>query len=1009
MSKVQRTLEPSFNFPSPKPRQFLAVLLKNFTLLYQSFVGMLSIFVVVIILSSVLGYLHGFYVANYKPSTSVTSNDVLKFPVEGSPANINFNIFASIANEKTLGTCTNTTVCTGYLAGFNLLWQGQNINQLRYQKAPLPNIQNAASYQSLYWYPYFTVKTTGYEDYAAYQAKAVVSIMEGYMKASIQPTPSSPPPSDWFNHTNTVSMYQETDMYSTGIFYTAFTNTNKVVNNYYISGYTSHQTSLGYGVTNFQRYCGTQYAMFQNTLRFHFNPANTISPPTVFGYYKQFWATTQDSGADPSTPIFQCFLLPLSFYLLIPIFAFQFSQEKGDGLISLQQMMGLRYYPRFYADFTFALIVAFVLGIIITAIYGGTKMELITSNSPVGWFFCFILFILNVPILSQLIASVTDSGRLSSIVAIIIILAFSAGGFMLVSQSYDSDDPDNLVNPWLSLVPGFGPVVQVILMSQLIVTQKSENFLTNDQISFLHSQNPSLSQQAGYNMAISLLISYLVLFLYQGISIYLDKITPRKNGIPEHPMFFLYHVYVRACVKNNILPQEISFRKGFWAIGQIFINPKVLLVSQKEVDTFLIKNRKDDQVEDEDSEIEKSGGSTTFDYLRGKSETKDMRSTSDQSQTKNIQKAINARNKLSSNDPDLANEKKLVEQNIASNGTKALVKLVNLKKTFPGTRQTAAKHAVKGIYYVVGENECLCLLGGNGCGKTTQINMISMLFKPTSGTAYVCGSSITDSSQKQQIQDNLGICPQFDILYPTMSIRQHLQFYAKIKGTDSKIESEHISDLLDAVELTQYSNKASKKLSGGMKRRLSIAIALCNRPKVLIFDEPSSGLDVSTRRQLWNVILKARTGRAILLTTHAMEEAECLSTRIAIMAEGKIRSIGAQQHLQHKFGTGYQLRICANKDKLQPSQQGVYVGSVYLSSDLEQQVHSKILDVSRGLILTSCYQGQMVYAVPPELKVSMIFGEMETLMKNPDSGISDWGLNQTSLESVFMKVVSNSY
>ena len=125
-----------------------------------------------------------------------------------------------------------------------------------------------------------------------------------------------------------------------------------------------------------------------------------------------------------------------------------------------------------------------------------------------------------------------------------------------------------------------------------------------------------------------------------------------------------------------------------------------------------------------------------------------------------------------------------------------------------------------------------------------------------------------------------------------MTIKQHLRFYARIKGVSSNIREEHINDLLAAVELTEKADTASKKLSGGMKRRLSIAIALACKPKVLIFDEPSSGLDVRTRRELWNVIIKARQGRAVLLTTHAMEEAECLSTRIAIMATGKIRCIG---------------------------------------------------------------------------------------------------------------------
>jgi len=249
---------------------------------------------------------------------------------------------------------------------------------------------------------------------------------------------------------------------------------------------------------------------------------------------------------------------------------------------------------------------------------------------------------------------------------------------------------------------------------------------------------------------------------------------------------------------------------------------------------------------------------------------------------------------MSSRDPDLEAERQMTFQGIAaSNGQAPLVRLLNLCKTYPSTRYTPEKRAVQNVTYTVGENECLCLLGANGCGKTTQINMLCMLFKPTSGTAYICGKSITDRRSHEYIQSNLGVCPQFDILYPTMTIRQHLRFYARIKGISKELQEEHIEDLLAAVELTEKADQGTKKLSGGMKRRLSIAIALACKPKVLIFDEPSSGLDVKTRRELWNVIIKARQGRAVLLTTHAMEEAECLSTRIAIMAAAKIRCIGA--------------------------------------------------------------------------------------------------------------------
>ena len=227
-----------------------------------------------------------------------------------------------------------------------------------------------------------------------------------------------------------------------------------------------------------------------------------------------------------------------------------------------------------------------------------------------------------------------------------------------------------------------------------------------------------------------------------------------------------------------------------------------------------------------------------------------------------------------------------------------------------------------------------------------------------------------------------------------MTIRQHLRFYARIKGVSADIREEHINDLLAAVELTDKADTATKKLSGGMKRRLSIALALACKPKVLIFDEPSSGLDVRTRRELWNVIIRARQGRAVLLTTHAMEEAECLSTRIAIMATGKIRCIGNVSSLQKKFGSGYQLTVCVDKEKTTKAINPIYVGSVYLCSVGEQNAHQRIIkDIDPGLVLVSCYQGQMVYVVPENTIISELFGKMEMIVRDTESGICDWGLN----------------
>jgi ABC-type multidrug transport system ATPase subunit len=179
---------------------------------------------------------------------------------------------------------------------------------------------------------------------------------------------------------------------------------------------------------------------------------------------------------------------------------------------------------------------------------------------------------------------------------------------------------------------------------------------------------------------------------------------------------------------------------------------------------------------------------------------------------------------------------------------------------------------------------------------------------------------------------NIGVCPQFDIFYPDLSCREHLLFYARLKGLAGKAEQLHVNEILTSVGLTQAANRQAKALSGGMRRRLSMGIALIGRPRLLFLDEPTTGLDPLTRRQLWDVFLQIREDRrsghqarpdsatgkgksledgglSIVLTTHAMDEADVLCDRIGIMSNGQLKCIGPQEYLKQKFSIHYALTV----------------------------------------------------------------------------------------------------
>mmetsp|Transcript_331 Transcript_331/g.689 ORF Transcript_331/g.689 Transcript_331/m.689 type:complete len:1928 (+) Transcript_331:176-5959(+) len=233
------------------------------------------------------------------------------------------------------------------------------------------------------------------------------------------------------------------------------------------------------------------------------------------------------------------------------------------------------------------------------------------------------------------------------------------------------------------------------------------------------------------------------------------------------------------------------------------------------------------------------------------------------------------------------------------------INIVDLRKSFNTT--AGIKHAVDGLNLQMFNNQITCLLGHNGAGKTTTIAMLTGLIDPTSGSASVNGHDV--AKEMGTIRKNLGVCPQHDILYPDLTVREHLRLFGKFKGVpSSKLEAE-IEDMIREVGLVEKRNELSKNLSGGMKRKLSVGIAFIGGSSVVLLDEPTSGMDPFSRRFTWNVIRKMREGRTIILTTHFMDEADLLGDRIAIMADGKLRCAGSSLFLKQQFGVGYMMAI----------------------------------------------------------------------------------------------------
>ena len=304
---------------------------------------------------------------------------------------------------------------------------------------------------------------------------------------------------------------------------------------------------------------------------------------------------------------------------------------------------------------------------------------------------------------------------------------------------------------------------------------------------------------------------------------------------------------------------------------------------------------------------------------------------------------------------------------------------VGLHKKYDGA---GGKIAVHDLSLVVYEDECFGLLGPNGAGKTTTISMWTGLYPPTAGHCTICGHDLL--TEMSTINQLMGVCPQFDILWPSLEIFETLRFYAMLKGVPKAEWHGEAMDSAASVDLTHVIFRTVGKLSGGMKRRVSLAISLVGNPKCVFLDEPTTGLDPQTKRAMWTLIDSFKQGgRCIVLTTHSMEEADALCGRIGIMAHGKLRCVGSSLHLKSKHGDGFKLQAAY-------AQQSREAAIAFLESV-----------VPTGTLIED-FAGICVYRVPQsDVVLSDLFAKME---RHADASIMDWAVRCGSLEEVFLSI-----
>ena len=222
-------------------------------------------------------------------------------------------------------------------------------------------------------------------------------------------------------------------------------------------------------------------------------------------------------------------------------------------------------------------------------------------------------------------------------------------------------------------------------------------------------------------------------------------------------------------------------------------------------------------------------------------------------------------------------------------------------KTVDLTKKYKDLTAVDGLNLTVRQGELMSLLGVNGAGKTTTIKMLTGLTKPTSGEAYLLGKNIM--AESAAVKSAIAVSPQETAVAPNLTVKENLELMAGVHGFSKDEIKVKISELCKRFDLKNIENKRAGKLSGGWQRRLSIAMALISDPRILFLDEPTLGLDVLARSELWDMIRALKGKMTVILTTHYMEEAEALSDRVAIMKSGRLLLTGTPAEIKAHAGT----------------------------------------------------------------------------------------------------------
>ncbi len=610
--------------------------------------------------------------------------------------------------------------------------------------------------------------------------------------------------------------------------------------------------------------------------------------------------------------------------LLLPVMLSTLVAEKEGRLRTMMKMHGLGDVAYWSIQYLWYFLVNMVYVWILIGVGSGIQLAFFTRTEYSFQFVFFLLWVLCLVAFTFLLATIFRSARTAVVSAFLYVFASGLIGYLLL-QSFVASGRWWAV--FFNIVPGFALYRGLFEISQYAFRAAYSGGMGMTWSKLGDSGN-------GLPAVMGFFAAEAVIFLL--LAWYLEQVIPGGVGVPRHPLFFLGKKY-----KSELAGHEMASGKAANGIAPAdddgTLSTTTTSAADKDGDTHAVGV----PMEPADVAYERQRVADLVAVHRSS-----MASTSS-----------------------------------SLDDTTILVQ--NLQKIFPGGK--VKKIAVRDLTMAVARGEVFGLLGPNGAGKSTTLNILTGFLQPTSGNAMVQGFDIR--TEMESIYGIMGVCPQDNLLWPALTAREHLSFYGRLKGLKAPQLEAAVEAGLRAVNLWNGGvvDKQVKTFSGGMKRRLSVAISLIGDPQVVYLDEPSTGLDPSSRQNLWSVVKSAKAGRGIILTTHSMEEAEALCDRLGIFVDGQLVCIGAPKELTARYG-------------------GFLVFTSTAAPGGEAAVEALIYRLSPSAKLTYAVGETRKYELSTaEVSLATVFGEMENAVQNGQVHVLDWGVANATLEEVFIK------